>query len=73
MPDNYIDLIYCDILYNTGKKFKDYDDPDNYYCSEICYDACLYAGYKIALTDNPSPGDIEIYAAFNNWKNLYDL
>lgn len=21
-----IDLIYCDILYNTGKKFKDYDD-----------------------------------------------
>lgn len=26
IPDNYIDLIYCDILYNTGKKFKDYDD-----------------------------------------------
>jgi DNA modification methylase len=26
LPDNYIDLIYCDILYNTGKKFKDYDD-----------------------------------------------
>lgn len=23
---NSIDLIYCDILYNTGKKFKDYDD-----------------------------------------------
>ena len=21
-----IDLIYCDILYNTGRKFKDYDD-----------------------------------------------
>ena len=21
-----IDLIYCDILYNTGKKFRDYDD-----------------------------------------------
>lgn len=23
---NSIDLIYCDILYNTGKKFKDYND-----------------------------------------------
>lgn len=26
LPDEAIDLIYCDILYNTGKKFKDYDD-----------------------------------------------
>lgn len=26
MDDEYVDLIYCDILYNTGKKFKDYDD-----------------------------------------------
>lgn len=26
LPENYIDLIYGDILYNTGKKFKDYDD-----------------------------------------------
>lgn len=26
LQDNSIDLIYCDILYNTGKKFKDYDD-----------------------------------------------
>jgi len=26
LPDDYIDLIYCDILYNTGKKFKDYND-----------------------------------------------
>ena len=26
MDDNSIDLIYCDILYNTGRKFKDYDD-----------------------------------------------
>ncbi len=26
IPDNYINLIYCDILYNTGRKFKDYDD-----------------------------------------------
>ena len=26
LPDGSIDLIYCDILYNTGKKFKDYDD-----------------------------------------------
>lgn len=26
LDDNYIDLIYCDVLYNTGKKFKDYDD-----------------------------------------------
>lgn len=26
LPDNYINLIYCDILYGTGKKFKDYQD-----------------------------------------------
>lgn len=26
LHDESIDLIYCDILYNTGKKFKDYDD-----------------------------------------------
>lgn len=26
LEDNSIDLIYCDILYNTGKNFKDYDD-----------------------------------------------
>ena len=26
LPDECIDLIYCDILYNTGKRFKDYDD-----------------------------------------------
>ena len=26
LKDESIDLIYCDILYNTGKKFKDYDD-----------------------------------------------
>ena len=26
MEDESVDLIYCDILYNTGKKFNDYDD-----------------------------------------------
>lgn len=26
LDSNSIDLIYCDILYNTGKKLKDYDD-----------------------------------------------
>ena len=26
LPDNYIDLIYCDVLYGTGKSFKDYQD-----------------------------------------------
>lgn len=26
LPDESIDLIYCDILYNTGRKFKDYND-----------------------------------------------
>jgi len=26
LPNDYIDLIYCDILYNTGRKFKNYDD-----------------------------------------------
>lgn len=26
IKDNTIDLIYCDILYGTGKKFKDYQD-----------------------------------------------
>ena len=42
LPDNYIDLIYCDILYGTGRKFTDYQDlkPDlkiinNYYIPRI--------------------------------------
>lgn len=26
MEDNSVDLIYCDILYNTGRKFRDYVD-----------------------------------------------
>ena len=26
LPTGSIDLIYCDILYNTGKNFKDYND-----------------------------------------------
>ena len=26
MESELVDLIYCDILYNTGKKFKDFDD-----------------------------------------------
>ena len=26
MEDESVDLIYCDILYNTGKKFDDFDD-----------------------------------------------
>ncbi len=26
LPDNYIDLIYCDILYGTGRNFGDYQD-----------------------------------------------
>jgi len=26
IPDNTIDLIYCDILYGTGRNFKDYQD-----------------------------------------------
>ena len=26
MEDNTVDLIYCDILYGTGRKFKDYQD-----------------------------------------------
>ena len=26
MQDNTVDLIYCDILYGTGRKFKDYQD-----------------------------------------------
>jgi len=26
MPDNFIDLIYCDILYGTGRNFDDYQD-----------------------------------------------
>ena len=26
LPDNTIDLIYCDILYGTGRNFKDYQD-----------------------------------------------
>ena len=26
LPDESINMIYCDILFNTGKKFRDYDD-----------------------------------------------
>ena len=26
LPENFIDLIYCDILYNTGKNFKEFND-----------------------------------------------
>lgn len=26
MQDESVDLIYCDILYNTGRKFRDFDD-----------------------------------------------
>ena len=26
LPDNYIDLIYCDVLYGTGRNFGDYQD-----------------------------------------------
>ena len=26
IPDGHVNLIYCDILYNTGKKFDDYND-----------------------------------------------
>ena len=26
IEDKFVDLIYCDILYNTGKNFKDYND-----------------------------------------------
>ena len=26
LPNNHIDLIYCDILYGTGRKFSDYQD-----------------------------------------------
>ena len=26
LPEKYIDLIYCDILYNTGRKFDEYND-----------------------------------------------
>jgi adenine specific DNA methylase Mod len=26
IPDNHIDLIYCDILYGTGRNFDDYKD-----------------------------------------------
>ena len=36
LPDNSIDLIYGDILYGTGRKFKDYDDLP--YNKESIYD-----------------------------------
>ena len=26
LPDESVDLIFCDILYNTGKTFDDYED-----------------------------------------------
>ena len=31
IEDNTVDLIYCDILYGTGRKFKDYQDLSGFY------------------------------------------
>ena len=25
LPENFIDLVYCNILYNTGKNFKEFN------------------------------------------------
>jgi site-specific DNA-methyltransferase (adenine-specific) len=39
LPDNRIDLIYSDILYSTGKNFKDYQDI--FYKKDVVYDFYL--------------------------------
>lgn len=46
------------------------DDPDAYFCSEICYDACAAGGIIIADRNNPSPGDIARYMEAYNIINI---
>jgi DNA modification methylase len=52
LPDNYIDLIYCDILYGTGKNFGDYQDLkpnrkiiEDHYISRIIEMKRILKGY----------------------------
>lgn len=44
IPDDCIDLIYCDILYGTGRKFKNYTDLKP-------IKECVYEHYKPRIKD----------------------
>ena len=56
-----------DITGLAGWLFKSFDDPENYYCSEICYDACKVGGIVIAEHKNPSPYDIVKFMEKSGW------
>lgn len=43
---------------------KIFDDPKDYYCSELCYDACIQSGLKIAGKKDPSPFEIYQYCKY---------
>jgi len=52
-----------DVTGLMGWLFKKWNDPDAYFCSEICYNACICAGFSIAEGPNPSPLEIELYCS----------
>lgn len=56
LPDDSINLIYCDILYGTGKNFKDYND-----LKPIKEE--IYEFYK--------PRIVEMYRVLNKHGNIY--
>lgn len=62
-----IDFMFHNALIDydyTGLAFwclRMFDDEKAYYCSEICYDAFIRAGIKIAEKPDPSCWDIEKY------------
>lgn len=62
LPTESINLIYCDILYNTGKKFDDYDDNLGTPESAIEWYAPRISQMKRVLTKN---GSIFIHC---NWR-----
>lgn len=48
LPDNSIDLIFCDILYNTGKTFDDYEDKlGNAVEAMEWYEPCLKEMWRV--------------------------
>ena len=62
LPDRSINLIYCDVLYNSGKKFDDYDDNLGSPTEAVEWYRPRFQEMKRVLTDN---GSIFIHC---NWR-----
>ena len=62
LPDKSINLIYCDVLYNSGKKFDDYDDNLGSPTEAVEWYRPRFEEMKRVLTDN---GSIFIHC---NWR-----